>query len=96
MSPIAIRVLVALASLHAISATGPLAAETMAVRARTIWTAAGPKIEDGVVLIENGKIVRVGRAAEIEIPEIAPVGKTQLIVTVNELASNALAFEVLP
>jgi hypothetical protein len=34
--------------------------------------------------------------ATIVIPAIAPVGKTVLIVTVNEQASNALAFEVLP
>lgn len=35
------------------------------------------------------------RRAEIEIPEVAPIGPTKLVVTVNELASNALAFEVL-
>lgn len=35
------------------------------------------------------------RAAEIEIPEVTPIGKTELIVTVNELASNALDFEVI-
>ena len=35
-------------------------------------------------------------AAAIVIPELAPAGKTQLIVTVNERSSNALAFEVLP
>ena len=35
-------------------------------------------------------------AAKIQIPEAAPVGPTALIVTVNERASNALAFEVLP
>ena len=35
-------------------------------------------------------------AATIVIPTIAPVGKTQLVVTVNERSSNALEFEVLP
>jgi hypothetical protein len=34
--------------------------------------------------------------AEIAIPSIAPVGRTVLIVTVDERSSNALAFEVLP
>jgi len=34
--------------------------------------------------------------AQIVIPELAPVGKTQLVVTVNERSSNALDFEVLP
>lgn len=34
--------------------------------------------------------------ALIEIPGVAPTGPTQLVVTVNERSSNALAFEVLP
>jgi hypothetical protein len=34
--------------------------------------------------------------AQIEIPGVAPLGPTVLIVTVNDRASNALAFEVLP
>jgi len=35
-------------------------------------------------------------AAQIVIPPVAPVGRTVLIVTVNERSSNALDFEVLP
>jgi hypothetical protein len=35
-------------------------------------------------------------AAHIVVPVGAPVGATQIIVTVDERASNALAFEVLP
>lgn len=34
--------------------------------------------------------------AELVIPATAPVGATALVVTVNERASNALDFEVLP
>jgi len=34
--------------------------------------------------------------AQIIVPSIAPVGATAIILTVNERASNALAFEVLP
>jgi hypothetical protein len=34
-------------------------------------------------------------SAEIRLPTITPVGKTVLIATVNERASNALEFEVL-
>jgi hypothetical protein len=34
--------------------------------------------------------------AQIQIPAIAPVGRTSLVVTVDDRASNALAFEVLP
>lgn len=35
-------------------------------------------------------------AAMVRIPSITPVGKTELVATVNEHASNALDFEVLP
>ncbi len=35
-------------------------------------------------------------AAQIQIPAIAPIGKTDLVLVVNDHASNALAFEVLP
>jgi hypothetical protein len=34
--------------------------------------------------------------AQIEIPDIAPVGHTELVMTVNDRSSNALAFEVVP
>lgn len=34
--------------------------------------------------------------AQIRIPDIAPAGHTQLVMTVNDRSSNALAFEVLP
>jgi hypothetical protein len=35
-------------------------------------------------------------SATIVIPDLAPVGKTELVITVNNRASNGLAFEVLP
>jgi hypothetical protein len=35
-------------------------------------------------------------AAVIEIPSLAEVGPSKIVVTVNESASNALDFEVLP
>ncbi|MAG55138.1 MAG: amidohydrolase [Planctomycetes bacterium] len=41
----------------------------LAVRGQRVHTVAGPVIEDGVVLIENGKIKAVGRAGEVPIPE---------------------------
>lgn len=34
--------------------------------------------------------------AQLRIPSITPVGETVLVATVNDRASNALAFEVLP
>ena len=35
-------------------------------------------------------------SAMVRIPSITPVGNTELVATVNEHASNALDFEVLP
>lgn len=44
------------------------AAAQIAVRGETVHTMAGPIIRDGVVLIANGKIERVGPASEVKIP----------------------------
>lgn len=46
----------------------PLAAQNLAVRAETLHTAAGDLIANGVVLIKDGKIERVGPAAQVPIP----------------------------
>ena len=35
-------------------------------------------------------------AATVAIPQLAPLGATQLVVSVGSASSNALAFEVLP
>jgi imidazolonepropionase-like amidohydrolase len=40
----------------------------IAVRAETLYTMAGQPIRDGVVLIRNGKIERVGAASDVRIP----------------------------
>jgi hypothetical protein len=34
--------------------------------------------------------------AQIQVPAVAPIGKTDLVLTVNGQSSNALAFDVLP
>jgi imidazolonepropionase-like amidohydrolase len=47
----------------------PLAAQDLAVRAARVHTVAGPVIEDGIVLVRDGKIAAVGRAAEVRVPE---------------------------
>jgi len=44
------------------------ASAQIAVRGETVHTMNGASITDGVVLIRNGKIERVGRAGEIQIP----------------------------
>jgi len=41
----------------------------IAVKAKTLHTMAGPAITDGIVLIREGKIAQVGRAADIAVPQ---------------------------
>jgi imidazolonepropionase-like amidohydrolase len=45
-----------------------LIAQQLAVRGETVYTAAGAPIKDGVVIVTNGKIERVGPAASVTIP----------------------------
>jgi imidazolonepropionase-like amidohydrolase len=56
-----------LSSLLLLSAA-PRALAQLAVRGETIHTMAGAAIKDGVVLIRNGKIERIGAASQIKIP----------------------------
>ncbi len=53
----------------ALACSAPLAAQDIAVRAERVHTMAGPPIQDGVVLVRGGKIVAVGPAATVRIPE---------------------------
>ncbi len=41
----------------------------LAVRGETVYTMAGPPIKDGVVVITDGKIVEVGTASSVRIPD---------------------------
>jgi len=43
-----------------------------------------------------GVVALTDTSAQISIPDIAPTGTTSIVLTVNDSASNALAFEVLP
>jgi len=56
-----------------LSGAAPLAAETVAVRGETVYTMAGEPLSPGVVVVEDGRIVAVGSAAEVEIPAGAEV-----------------------
>lgn len=50
-------------------ATGmPLLAQTYAIRGETVHTMSGEAIRDGVVLVKDGKIERVGPASRVTIP----------------------------
>lgn len=59
-----------LAALVALAAWSPPAAAQVAVRGDTVYTAAGPPLSDAVVLVgEDGRIRRVGPAAQVDVPE---------------------------
>ena len=62
--------LAAAAALMAVAATSQ---DIVAVKAGRILTINGPTIEDGVVLIQNGRIQKVAKAADVEIPWAAKV-----------------------
>lgn len=51
-----------------LSLAAALQGQSLAVRAEFLHTAAGPVIPDGIVLIQDGKITAVGRAADINVP----------------------------
>lgn len=64
----------------AIAALPAIGQDLVAVKASRILTVSGPVVEDGVVLIQNGRIAKVGKQSEVEIPWAAKVidatGKT--------------------
>lgn len=51
-----------------IALAAPVVLAQLAVRGETVHTMAGPAIKDGVVLIRDGKIERVGAASQVKIP----------------------------
>jgi imidazolonepropionase-like amidohydrolase len=40
----------------------------VAVKGETVYTMAGPALKDGIVLVKDGKVEKVGRAGEVTIP----------------------------
>ncbi len=52
---------------------GPAGAEDLLIRAGLLHTAAGEPIENGVVLVRDGRIARVGRQDRVRVPEGLPV-----------------------
>jgi imidazolonepropionase-like amidohydrolase len=49
------------------------AGPTHAYKAARIWTGNGPPITDGVLLVRDGKVLAVGKRAEVPVPEDAEV-----------------------
>ncbi|HNY38915.1 MAG TPA: amidohydrolase family protein [Bryobacteraceae bacterium] len=52
----------------ALACCAPIGAQTLAVKGETVYTMAGPAIRDGVVIMRDGKIERVGTAVSTPIP----------------------------
>lgn len=68
-SSLEVRILFAVIfSIFNVSAATPLSAQ-IAVRGETVHTMAGASVRDGVVLIRNGKIERVGSSTSVQIPD---------------------------
>lgn len=55
------------------------AAESLAVRGETIYTMSGPAIEEGVVLIRDGKIAAIGAADAVDIPSDCQVIEARVV-----------------
>ncbi len=47
----------------------PMVTAQVAIEGKTVYTMAGPAIENGVVLLKDGKIEKVGPANELKIPQ---------------------------
>jgi imidazolonepropionase-like amidohydrolase len=62
-----------------IFAAGSLAGQTIAVRGETVYTMAGAPLRDGVVVIEAGRIARVGPAASTPIPADIKVLRAKVV-----------------
>jgi len=50
-----------------------LGQDLVAVKAKTIHTITGPSVQDGVILLQNGRIKTIAKASEVEIPWSAKV-----------------------
>ena len=56
------------ATVMTVLVTAPLQAQVV-VRGETVYTMSGAAIEDGAVVVRDGKIAQVGPAAEVDIPD---------------------------
>lgn len=65
--------LLRIAVVSATIALPALSQDLVAVKAKTIHTMAGPSVEDGVILLQNGRIKAIGKQDDVEIPWSAKV-----------------------
>ena len=74
------RILSATCSLVLMAGLAPAASAQLAVRAERVMTMAGPPIEDGIVVLRDGKIAQIGTAAAVDVPDGFPL-LTAAVVT---------------
>lgn len=65
--------------LAAVSSTPRVIAETLAIRGETVYTMAGEPIRDGIVIVRDGRIDRVGKAADIRIADDIKVLRAKVV-----------------
>ncbi|WP_420447323.1 amidohydrolase family protein [Candidatus Palauibacter sp.] len=64
-------------------------AQSIAITGGTVHPVAGPPIENGVVLIEDGLIAAVGSAAEVQVGDAAVVDATGKVVTLGLIEAGS-------
>ncbi|MBI1753035.1 MAG: amidohydrolase family protein [Acidobacteria bacterium] len=69
-----------LALILCLAFSAALQAQSLALRAETLHTAAGPAIADGVVVIQNGKITAVGKASDVKVPSGLTVKRVKVAI----------------
>jgi imidazolonepropionase-like amidohydrolase len=76
--------------LIALCAAPAAAQDVLAVKGGRILTIAGPVVEDGTVLIRSGRIAKIGKAAEVEVPwEAKVVDATGKVVLPTWVLANS-------
>jgi hypothetical protein len=90
--------------LDAVVPVAAMRGELVTITGRRLCGASGDcrRVSGAVLLglafpsVRAGVVSHDDTAIAIEIPGVAPVGPTELVVTIDERSSNALDFEVLP
>lgn len=73
------RILVLLSVLLALGASPALAKEDVAIRAERIYPVSAPPIDDGVILVEEGRIKQIGPASTVRVPSGVEVIEAEVV-----------------
>ncbi len=70
--------LLAIAIAACLSAATPLVAQ-VAIQGETVYTMSGAPIEDAIIIIKEGKVAAIGKAADVNVPEGFDVLKAKVV-----------------